>query len=75
MSRHMAEESLRKQEGERNRLEVEQFEKRFNKRKHKERKSVELKEKREINWKLLFMYAGIFSAILLAVGLAFYEDH
>ncbi|XP_037901244.1 NF-X1-type zinc finger protein NFXL1 [Glossina fuscipes] len=75
MSRHMAEESLRKQEEERNRLEVEQFEKRFNKRKHKERKSVELKEKREINWKLLFMYAGIFSAILLAVGLAFYEDH
>lgn len=69
------EELRRKQEEERNRVEVEQFEKKFSKRKPKERKTLEVKQKDPINWKLLGVYAGILGAVLLAVALAFYEDH
>lgn len=69
------EELKRKQEEERNRVEVEQFEKKFSKRKPKERKTLEVKQREPINWKLLGVYAGILGAVLLAVALAFYEDH
>lgn len=74
-ARQQEEELKRKQEEERNRLEVEQFEKKFSKRKPKERKTVELKPKCSINWNLVGLYAGIAAAVLLAVALAFYEDH
>lgn len=74
-ARQKEEELLRKQEEERNRLEVEQFEKKFSKRKPKERKNIEVKQKNPINWKLIGVYAGIVGAVLLAVALAFYEEH
>lgn len=75
MARQREQELLRKQEEERNRLEVEQFEKKFNKRKPKERKPVEVKAKAPTNWKLIGLYIGILAAIALAVALALYEEH
>ena len=74
-ARKMEEEMLRKQEDDRNRLEVEQFEKKFTKRKPKERKPLDVQQKNPINWKLFGLYAGIFGAVVLAVALAFYEEH
>ena len=67
-------EKLRHQEEAKNRAEVEQFEKRFSKRKYKERKVVVEKTDRQINWKLLSIYAGIILAIVLAIAVAFYAD-
>lgn len=67
-------EKLRQQEEAKNRAEVEQFEKRFSKRKYKERKVVVEKTDRQINWKLLSIYAGIILAIVLAIAVAFYAD-
>lgn len=75
LARKKEQEILQKQEKERNRLEVEQFEKKFNKRSRKERKTVEIQAKAPINWKLIGVYAGILGAVLLAVVLAFYEEH
>lgn len=74
-TRKKQEELLRKQEEERNRLEVEQFEKKFSKRKPKERKTLDVQHKTPVNWKLVGLYAGIFGAVVLAVALAFYEEH
>ncbi|KAM7357795.1 NF-X1-type zinc finger protein NFXL1 [Cochliomyia hominivorax] len=74
-ARQKEEELRRKEEEERNRMEVEQFEKKFIKRKPKERKTLEVKQKNPINWKIIGVYAGILVAVLLAVALAFYEDH
>ncbi|XP_061400668.1 NF-X1-type zinc finger protein NFXL1 [Musca vetustissima] len=75
LARQREQELFKKQEEERNRLEVEQFEKKFSKRKPKERKTVEVKAKEPINWKLIGLYVGIFAAIALAVALALYEEH
>lgn len=74
-ARQKEDELRRKHEEERNRLEVEQFEKKFSKRKPKERKTLEVKQKTSINWKLIGLYAGIAAAALVAVALAFFEDH
>lgn len=54
---------------------MEQFEKKFSKRKPREPKAIDVKQKNPINWKIVGLYAGIVVAILLAVALAFYEEH
>lgn len=68
------EELARQKEDDRNLREVEQFERKF-KRKPKERKSNVEKNKREINWRLIWLCTGIFGALLIAILLAFSEDH
>lgn len=65
---------LRKEE-ERNRIELEKFEKKFGKRKPKERKSVDVKAtKREIDWKRMAIYAVSLLAVFGALAVAYYAD-
>ncbi|XP_067613694.1 NF-X1-type zinc finger protein NFXL1 [Eurosta solidaginis] len=71
--RHEAE-KLRQLEEAKNRAEVEQFDKRFNKRKYKERKVVVETRKKQINWQLIGIYGGIVVAIGLAIAVAFYAE-
>ncbi|XP_053955812.1 NF-X1-type zinc finger protein NFXL1 isoform X2 [Anastrepha ludens] len=65
-------ERLRQLEEAKNRAEVEQFEKKFSKRKYKERKVVVEETKRNINWKLIGIYVGIGVAVVTAIAVAFY---
>lgn len=66
----------KRQEEERNRIELEKFEKKFGKRKHKERKIVDVKEtKREINWQRMGIYAVSLLAVLGALAVAYYGDN
>lgn len=66
----------KRQEEERNRIELEKFEKKFGKRKHKERKTVDVKEtKREINWQRMGIYAVSLLAVLGALAVAYYGDN
>ncbi|XP_037933957.1 NF-X1-type zinc finger protein NFXL1 [Teleopsis dalmanni] len=76
-------EELQKQEAEKllleeeakNRLEVEQFEKKFGKRKFKERKTQVEHINKPFNWKQFGIYAGIAIAILIAVIVAVYTEN
>lgn len=68
------EQKLREEE-ERNRIELEKFEKKFGKRKPKERKTVDVKAtKREIDWKRIAIYAVSLLAVLVALAVAYYAD-
>ena len=74
-TRRQNEEQLRLQQVEKDRLELEMFEKKFGKRsKPKERKAIVKEAKKPINLKLLAIYVGTFSAVVIAVLVAFYAD-
>ncbi|KAH8315852.1 hypothetical protein KR067_011340 [Drosophila pandora] len=68
-------EEKKRREEERNRLELEKFEAKFGKRKHKERKTVDMgPPKSEINWQKISIYAVSLLTVLGAIAVAFYAD-
>ncbi|KAH8324012.1 hypothetical protein KR074_006983 [Drosophila pseudoananassae] len=68
-------EEKKRREEERNRLELEKFEAKFGKRKHKERKTVDMgPPKSDINWQKISIYAVSLLTVLGAIAVAFYAD-
>ncbi|KAI8039370.1 hypothetical protein M5D96_008093 [Drosophila gunungcola] len=68
-------EQKRRDEEERNRLELEKFEAKFGKRKHKERKTVDVgPAKSKINWQRTAIYAVSILTVVFAIVVAFYAD-
>ncbi|KAH8296583.1 hypothetical protein KR054_008304 [Drosophila jambulina] len=68
-------EQKRRHEEERNRLELEKFEAKFGKRKHKERKTVDVgPAKIKIDWKRYAIYAVSLLTVVAAIAVAFYAE-
>lgn len=68
-------EQKRRNEEERNRLELEKFEAKFGKRKHKERKTVDVgPAKTKIDWQRWAIYLVSILTVVGAIAVAFYAD-
>lgn len=68
-------EQKRRNEEERNRLELEKFEAKFGKRKHKERKTVDVgPAKTKIDWQRYAIYAVSLLTVVGAIAVAFYAE-
>ncbi|XP_032290175.2 NF-X1-type zinc finger protein NFXL1-like [Drosophila virilis] len=64
-----------KQEQEKNRLELEKYEQKFGKRKHKERKALDVQPASyHIDWQRWGIYALALLAVMGALGVAYYAD-